>query len=58
MFTFLPAALAAVSVSPTVAISGSVKMAAGIAVTSIIAPLCPAMTSAATSPSLDALWAR
>ena len=42
--------------SPTVAISGSVKMTAGMA-TASFSDLCPASTSASTSASLYALCA-
>ncbi len=52
----MPFSLACCSPRPAVAISGSVKMAAGIA-TQSLAAFWPAMTSATTSPSFVALWA-
>ena len=57
IFTLLPCDFACVSVRPTVAISGSVKTTAGMPRASWAA-LCPAITSAATSPSFIALCAR
>ena len=53
---FAATAFASASVSPTVAISGSVNTTAGMPRTSK-AVARPAITSAATSPSLDPLCA-
>jgi hypothetical protein len=54
--TAMPRERACSSVNPTVAISGSVKTTPGIAAQSLAAGW-PAITSAQTSPSLEALWA-